>query len=323
MNKQFLLVLILCWYQVQHTYGQCTVNSTDGYSVEILVTPQAIVAPPSCPFGYNYNVLISYEINFTGPAPASLYTLQGNLTCNQGNLFFNLPNGGGSGSFVTTANPYNTDTDCATATVTSLGCQAINININGPGIPNQIVNCTNAGLPIELLSFDAIATKNQEVRLTWITLTELDNDFFTLERSTNALSWDAIQQIKGAGNSKEILHYNYTDKHPLAGISYYRLKQTDFNGSVSYSKIKSVRILKPKQTLNVVYLSSTPGKIVIEGNQKLLESLQVYNSFGRSMTSIVKITPIHATKTQMDLGQLPKGLYLVKSHGAMVRVFHH
>lgn len=313
-------MLILCWYQTQHIYGQCTVNSTDGYSVEILVTPQAIVAPATCPFGYNYNVLISYEINFTGPAPASLYTLQGNLTCNQGNLFFNLPNSGGSGSFVTTANPYNNDTDCTTATVSSLGCQAISININGPGIPNQTVNCTNAGLPIELLSFNAKATKNQEVRLSWITLTEINNDFFTLERSTNGLGWDEIQRVKGAGNSKEVLHYNYTDKHPLAGISYYRLKQTDFNGNFSYSKIKSVQILTPKQTLSVVYLSSTPNQIVLEGDQKLLESLQIYNSFGQLMTSKVKITPIHATKKQLNLNPLPKGIYLVKSQATIVRV---
>ena len=321
MYYKCLLLLLTLWLGQSCVYGQCSITSTNGYTVEISVTPQAIVAPATCPFGYNYNVQMSYQINFTGPAPASMYTLQGFLTCNQGDLFFNLPNSPGSGTFVTTVNPYNTNTDCATATVISLGCQDVNIDINGPGIPPQTINCTNSGLPIELLSFDAIHRNNQEVQLSWITLSEINNDYFTLERSTNGLKWNEIQRIKGAGNSKEMLHYRYVDRYPLAGISYYRLKQTDFDGSFTYSKIKSVRINQPKQTLTVTYSSFSPHLVTIEGDAENLRVLQVYNKLGQLFTPRVSINRIHASKITLDLHQLPQGVYLVKSQTTATKVY--
>ncbi|OJJ15082.1 hypothetical protein BKI52_40155 [marine bacterium AO1-C] len=319
--KCFLLALMIWLGQCKITYGQCSVTSTDGYTVEIRVTPQSIVAPASCPFGYNYNVQMSYEINFTGPAPASVYTLQGHLTCNQGDLFFNLPNSPGSGTFVTTVNPYNTDTDCATATVTSLGCQDVNIDINGPGIPAQTINCTNSGLPIELLRFKAYEKNNEEVQLDWITLSEIDNDYFTIERSSNGLKWNEIQRIKGAGNSKEILHYRYVDQYPLSGISYYRLKQTDLDGSFTYSKIESVNIIQPKTTLKISYSSIYPNQVTIEGDSQNLRFVQVYNKLGQVFTSRVPVSSIHASKLTLDLTQIPSGIYFIRTQTASARVY--
>ncbi|HAS45505.1 MAG TPA: hypothetical protein DCS93_33785 [Microscillaceae bacterium] len=313
--------MVLCFGQYYLAYGQCSVTSTDGYTVEISVTPEAIVAPTTCPFGYNYNVRMSYQINFTGSAPGSVYTLQGHLTCNQGDLFFNLPNSPGSGTFVTTVNPYNTATDCATATVISLGCQDVNIDINGPGIPAQTISCTNSGLPIELLSFEAIQKDNQEVLLSWITLSETDNNYFTIERSTNGLKWNEVQRIKGAGNSKEILHYRYTDQYPLTGISYYRLKQTDLDGTFTYSKITSVRISQPKQDLAVTYSNVSPHLITIEGNAENLHALQVYNKLGQVFTQRVTINRIHASKLTLDLQQLPRGIYLIKAQNVATRIY--
>ncbi|MEM9982731.1 MAG: hypothetical protein AAF734_09550, partial [Bacteroidota bacterium] len=84
-------------------------------------------------------------------------------------------------------------------------------------------------LPIELLSFDAKAVSSKEVHLTWQTLTELNNAYFTVERSLDAATWEAIGEVPGAGNSASLLSYLYVDQAPYQGISYYRLKQTDFD----------------------------------------------------------------------------------------------
>lgn len=96
-------------------------------------------------------------------------------------------------------------------------------------------------LPIELLSFTAQQNKNV-VDLKWLTATEVNNDFFTIERSpdANKENADPIATIKGAGNNSSILNYMTTDKNPLMGLSYYRLKQTDYDGKYKYSEWKAI-----------------------------------------------------------------------------------
>ena len=72
------------------------------------------------------------------------------------------------------------------------------------------------------------------------TQTEINNDFFTVERSENGINFESIQITEGAGNSNNPLSYHFTDKHPLEGKSYYRLKQTDFDGNFTYSQTRTV-----------------------------------------------------------------------------------
>lgn len=85
-------------------------------------------------------------------------------------------------------------------------------------------------LPIDLLIFEA-KCENNKVQINWVTATETNNEFFTLERSTNANDWVFVADIPGAGNSNSILNYQYSDENLINGDSYYRLRQTDFNGN--------------------------------------------------------------------------------------------
>lgn len=98
-------------------------------------------------------------------------------------------------------------------------------------------------LPIVLISFEAKATAGK-VELKWITGSEENNSFFTIERSANGFDFEPILWINGAGNSKSTIDYSTMDLSPLEGRSYYRLKQTDFNGTFSYSEIVSVSFTK-------------------------------------------------------------------------------
>lgn|GEM_PF-835930 len=92
---------------------------------------------------------------------------------------------------------------------------------------------TQTPLPIELLSFTANVV-HESVRLNWATATETNNDFFTIERSTNLNDWEVLGFVDGAGTSSRPLHYSFTDYNPMAGVSYYRLKQTDYDGKFEY-----------------------------------------------------------------------------------------
>ena len=96
-------------------------------------------------------------------------------------------------------------------------------------------------LPIELLDFDARSNRNI-VEISWSTATEINNDFFTVERTADGENFETVSTINGAGNSNFILNYTITDEKPLSGISYYRLKQTDFDGKYVYAGLASVNI---------------------------------------------------------------------------------
>lgn len=97
-----------------------------------------------------------------------------------------------------------------------------------------------SNLPIELTYFDAYYS-DEKVIVNWQTASEINNDYFIVERSSDGINFEPILFTDGAGNSNSILEYTETDFNPLQGTSYYRLKQTDFNGVSSFSNIKVVK----------------------------------------------------------------------------------
>ncbi len=102
-------------------------------------------------------------------------------------------------------------------------------------------------LPIQLSSFMAKVKKN-EVYLSWITAVEFNNDYFNVERSLDGYHFENLQKIQGAGNSNIMNSYGTVDKSPIHGVSYYRLKQTDFDGKFSYSETIAVDVQVIKST---------------------------------------------------------------------------
>ncbi len=124
---------------------------------------------------------------------------------------------------------------------------------------------SGGGLPIELLSFTAEA-EEAIVKLEWVTATEINNDFFTVERSQDGLAFEELHVFEGAGNSSQTLSYHTYDRHPLEGVSYYRLKQTDYDGAFTYSDIVSVSIVieKPQLVFTVFPNPVSNGKFFVQ-----------------------------------------------------------
>ncbi len=102
-----------------------------------------------------------------------------------------------------------------------------------------VLGTTQSELPIELIKFKTIV-KDKNVNIFWTTATEINNDYFTIERSNDLKNWEEILNIDGANNSNEIINYSEIDFNPLIGVSYYRLKQTDYDGTYSYSNVEVV-----------------------------------------------------------------------------------
>jgi hypothetical protein len=101
-------------------------------------------------------------------------------------------------------------------------------------------------LPVELTEFNAVVY-NSSVILKWVTASETNNEKFILQKSANGVYFSDIATIHGNGNSIITNYYQYVDKHPIEGISYYRLKQVDFDGVFSVSNILAVSFLPDNQ----------------------------------------------------------------------------
>ncbi|HET6992024.1 MAG TPA: T9SS type A sorting domain-containing protein, partial [Bacteroidia bacterium] len=147
-------------------------------------------------------------------------------------------------------------------------------------------------LPIEMLRFDGVCDKGN-VLLNWTTASEQNNDFFTIERSTDGLTFSQIGTVDGAGNSDQILHYSFFDTDPVGGTNYYRIKQTDFNGAFSYNKIIAVSTAdcdtKNFSVTNVLFSSTDLEIDYIHGKAPV--TIEVYSTDGKLIKQIGQLPP--------------------------------
>ena len=96
-------------------------------------------------------------------------------------------------------------------------------------------------LPVTWLAFEAKNINEQrEVLCEWITASEQNNDFFTVERSLDGQVWIELGAVAGSGNTSEPTNYQFVDRSPAPGVSYYRVRQTDFDGQFDYSDVRAV-----------------------------------------------------------------------------------
>ncbi len=123
------------------------------------------------------------------------------------------------------------------ATATYSRCDGSTIVVSD----DVVVQCASFFVPVEWLTFDAeYMQSGQAVSCRWSTASELDNDYFTIQRSPDGEQWQNIGTIDGSGSSQVVNKYLFNDQSPIRGLSYYRIKQTDFNGESKYSEIRSV-----------------------------------------------------------------------------------
>jgi hypothetical protein len=163
---------------------------------------------------------------------------------------------------------------------------------------------TYNALPIELVNLNVLL-KDRITEITWQTASERDNDFFTVERSANGIDWEVLELIDGAGVSNELVHYETYDNYPLKGISYYRLKQTDFDGKATYSDIKSISnteelMVLPNPGNGIFYVSGLSDR---KENQVI-----VMDVTGKIIANYIT----EDAMLQMNLEDHPAGIYYVK-----------
>lgn len=170
----------------------------------------------------------------------------------------------------------------------------------------------NNPLPISLILFEAQACE-RSVCLSWQTESETNNDYFTVEKSEDGVNWKLVKDVEGAGNSNSILNYETIDKNPYSGISYYRLKQTDFNGEFEYTEIRSVNFKGTNDEEYTIYPNPSKDIITISGLISEKENFKYYNSMGQEVTSFIKTLQRNNSSLQLDISELTKGVYYIRT----------
>jgi hypothetical protein len=159
-------------------------------------------------------------------------------------------------------------------------------------------------LPVELSSFKAVY-KFPFANLKWRTESELNNDRFEIEKSTDVVNWKFISSIKGKGTTSAANDYEFTDENIIDRITYYRLKQIDFDGKFSYSSIETVI---PSDNSNVLfYPNPATNEIVIANVSDKEFSYQLIDQLGRA---ILKGNNL-ANSNIISIEQLDAGVYVL------------
>ena len=201
--------------------------------------------------------------------------------------------------------------DGTTGSAASGAIAANGINSFSPFTFGTVNNVDNP-LPIDLLSFDA-QKEDESVRIDWTTASEINNDYFIIERTDDFKNIEVIQTVKGAGNSNEILNYFIYDNQPLNGTSYYRLTQVDFDGQQEVFEWKSVNFNSNNEaSLNVYPNPSNTGTATISlTNMNGATDLEVLDIAGRIVYR--KSLDLLETNTNIPLNlNLGAGVYIVR-----------
>ncbi|WP_424964013.1 T9SS type A sorting domain-containing protein [Ekhidna sp.] len=238
--------------------------------------------------GGDINIESGGEIDMTNGS--SLTTDSGNKIVNDGTITSD-----GSGNTVSTGNIEGSGTtpselDCGDAT------------------------CSDSPLPVDLLYFNAIA--ESEIKINWATATEINNDYFSIERSEDGVNYYEIGKVNGNGDSNQEITYSFTDKFVLAPVEYYRLKQVDFDGMYEHFQVKRVETnLEKKQVQILAYPTLVQnGKVNLSSTQSFqVQEITIYNLAGGESQNLSQHTiQENPLSYLVDLSGLTKGFYLLR-----------
>jgi hypothetical protein len=163
---------------------------------------------------------------------------------------------------------------------------------------------TFVALPIGTASFTA-RSQQHAVNLEWTTATEQNSSYFTIERSQDGLNWNNIGQVTAAGNSQDLLQYNYVDQKPITGANYYRLQEVAADGSSAYSPIRNVDFAGAAATISW-YPNPTHDRLTLTSNSNL-QSITLTTLNGRILQSAEGFT----SGQSLDLSRYPFGIYFL------------
>ena len=212
----------------------------------------------------------------------------------------------------TSSSRFNGVLDEMRIALTDFSADWIATEYNNQSSPSTFYSVTaSAALPVELVHFRAKAVANHTADLHWATASELNNNYFDVERSYDAIHWEWVGNVTGNGTTNQLTDYRFTDKSIATSqnTAYYRLKQVDYDGAFEYSDIRVVSFDGKVVKLEIAaYPNPFNQEVTIRVNTNEPYSIEVTNINGLLLLAIDNTT----SQTQrLDLTEWTSGIYIV------------
>jgi hypothetical protein len=308
-------------------YGDTTngyVMYTGGHSLENGTTAEKVAAQRSF-FNFILYAGIRKQISFTAQlSPTEL------IGKDSGNVSVSLTGGspgytyawtstvGGTFGNASSASTYFKAPVVATSTVGNLICTVTDA-CSRQNFVSRPITIKPGVLPIELKNFKAAFVDN-EVKVDWVTAAEINNSYFTIESSMDGSEFTEVGRVNGSGNSSVDIAYSFSDVNPDFSAPYYRLRQTDYDGTTEAFNPVKVKFSKAGKNFEVKEFGPNPFTDKIKFNYIASENSVAYSLMNQSGKIIKKGYLESGLGEQMlvleDLNELASGIYfMVFIHG--------
>ena len=187
--------------------------------------------------------------------------------------------------------------EAITSTSTNFLTQSTPILAKTPDLPPP--------LPVTLVRFQGKKLDNQRNLLEWATTEETNNDHFEIQRSDDAITFEAIGVRAGKGTTKTLIEYDYTDEKPFNDIVYYRLKQIDFDGTFAFSRIIAV-LKENEKSADYIFPNPTGSTVEIAAEGSSILEVTIFDKNGSAVLN-------EKLPTQIDVSGLRQGDYILQA----------
>ena len=180
-----------------------------------------------------------------------------------------------------------------------------------PPFPDNVMILIGS-LPIDLVSFAGYEERFDRVKLEWVTASEEQNDYFTIERSADGKIFQEIGIVEGNGNSSTEKYYSFMDERSLRGENYYRLKQTDLDNTYEYSDVILVENKIDKSTALTLAPSVIGNEVRLIFNE-LPKSNTFIEVFNQNGVNIINATLAEGEyRLDIDMSIYGPGMYFIR-----------
>ncbi|HEX5000896.1 MAG TPA: T9SS type A sorting domain-containing protein [Bacteroidia bacterium] len=185
----------------------------------------------------------------------------------------------------------------------------------GNGTASGPITWSIGPLPVGWLGMDVVNKPDHSALVKWATASEVNNNFFTIERSRDGIIFESIGQVSGHGTTSQFSQYAFTDHNPITGSSYYRIRQTDYDGRTSLSEITFFTLDPDLLSRILVYPNPSAGPVYVKnnGSQKVNQwNIRVCNTLGKVVLDKQFDTPLTNQQAEIEMqDNLPNGAYMV------------
>jgi len=172
------------------------------------------------------------------------------------------------------------------------------------------VHCSKLPITLEIFKGEAV---NQGNLIKWVTSTEINNDYFSLQTSTNGVDFITIAQIEGQGNSNTPVVYEHLDRAAAKGVTYYQLIQKDYDGTQSKSKV--IQVMRGEAAFNITDLRPVPATdlltIQFVAPEDNTVNIELFDLIGHTLRKLQHTSDGGIIQMDINVDQLPAGIYFI------------